>query len=253
MIQVQNLTKSFTDPKRGVVHAVHDVSFQVGAGEIFGLLGPNGAGKTTTLRMLATVMKPSSGSAVLAGHDVVRESAAVRRNIGFLSGDMGLYHRLTPREILTFFGELNGLGGERLKERIDEIFSLLEIHDFAATKVDRLSTGMRQRVAIARTLVHDPPILILDEPASGLDVPTARVIEEFILGARNTGKSVILSTHIMEEAEYLCDRMAVIHDGRIKITGTMEDLRAATGKQRLREVFLDLLDMEAAARSAHAS
>ncbi|MGE5647561.1 MAG: ABC transporter ATP-binding protein [Acidobacteriota bacterium] len=252
MIQVENLAKSFRDPERGVVHAVEDVSFRVKAGEIFGLLGPNSAGKTTTLRMLATVMKPSSGRAVLAGHDVVREPAAVRRSVGFLSGDMGLYHRLTPREILTFFGELNGLRGARLGERIDEIFSLLQIHGFAGTRIDRLSTGMRQRVAIARTIVHDPPVLILDEPASGLDIPTARVIEDFIAGARKAGKSVILSTHVMEEAEYLCDRMAVIHDGRIRITGTMDELRAATGKRRLREVFLDLLHIDAA-RSAHAS
>ncbi len=253
MIQVHNLTKSFTDAKRGTVHAVDHVSFQVRPGEIFGLLGPNGAGKTTTLRMLATVMKPTEGSAVLDGHDVLREPGAVRRRIGFLSGDMGLYPRLTPREILTFFGELNGMKGVRLKERIEEIFSLLNMHECAQTKIDKLSTGMRQRVAIARTIVHDPPILILDEPASGLDVPTARVIEEFILGARNAGRAVILSTHVMEEAEYLCDRMAVIHDGCIKITGSMQDLRAATGKQRLREVFLDLLEIGAAARRAHAS
>jgi sodium transport system ATP-binding protein len=253
MIQVQNLTKSFTDPKRGVVHAVDHVTFAVREGEIFGLLGPNGAGKTTTLRMLATIMKPSEGTAVLAGHDVVCEPEAVRRSIGFLSGDMGLYHRLTPREILVFFGELNGMKGARLRERIDSIFALLKIDTFADTKVDRLSTGMRQRVAIARTLVHDPQILILDEPTSGLDVPTAQVIEEFILNARNAGKAVILSTHVMEEAEYLCDRIAVIHDGRLKLTGTMEELRAATGKQRLREVFLDLLGIEATAREAHAS
>jgi sodium transport system ATP-binding protein len=253
MIQVQDLTKSFTDPKRGVVHAVDHVSFAVREREIFGLLGPNGAGKTTTLRMLATILKPTEGTAVLAGHDVVCEPEEVRRSIGFLSGDMGLYHRLTPREILRFFGELNGMRGARLRERIEHIFELLKIDTFADTKVDRLSTGMRQRVAIARTLVHDPQILILDEPASGLDVPTAQVIEEFILSARNAGKAVILSTHVMEEAEYLCDRIAVIHDGRLKLTGTMDELRAATGKQRLREVFLDLLGIEATAREAHAS
>jgi sodium transport system ATP-binding protein len=253
MIQVQNITKSFTDPKRGVVHAVDHVSFEVREREIFGLLGPNGAGKTTTLRMLATVLKPSEGTAVLNGHDVTNEPEEVRRSIGFLSGDMGLYHRLTPREILTFFGELNGMKGAPLRGRIDEIVSLLKIGDFERSRIDTLSTGMRQRVAIARTLVHDPPILILDEPASGLDVPTARVIEEFILSARDSGKAVILSTHVMEEAEYLCDRMAVIHDGRIKITGTMEELRAATGKHRLREVFLDLLGMDSAARRVHAS
>jgi sodium transport system ATP-binding protein len=253
MIQVQDLTKTFNDPKRGAVHAVDHVSFEVRAGEIFGLLGPNGAGKTTTLRMLATVMKPSEGTAELNGHDILKEPEEVRRSIGFLSADMGLYHRLSAREVLTFFGELNGMRGAALKERIAEIFALLSIGGFGDTKIDSLSTGMRQRVAIARTLVHDPPILILDEPASGLDVPTAQVIEEFILKARGSGKAVVLSTHVMEEAEYLCDRMAVVHEGRVKIVGTMEDLRAATGKQRLREIFLDLLGLESAARRTNAS
>jgi sodium transport system ATP-binding protein len=253
MIQVQDLTKTFHDPKRGALHAVDHVSFNVRAGEIFGLLGPNGAGKTTTLRMLATVMRPSSGTAALNGHDILKDPEAVRRSIGFLSSDMGLYHRLTPREVLNFFGELNGMRGAALKERVAEIFALLSIGGFGDTKIDSLSTGMRQRVAIARTLIHDPPVLILDEPTSGLDVPTAHVIEEFILRARGSGKAVLLSTHVMEEAEYLCDRMAVIHEGKVKTVGTMEDLRAATGKQRLREIFLDLLGMDGAARRTYAS
>jgi sodium transport system ATP-binding protein len=157
---------------------------------------------------------------------------------------MGLYHRLTARETLTFFGKLNGIQGAALEERVATIFSLLSMDGFGDTKIDSLSTGMRQRVAIARTLVHDPPILILDEPASGLDVPTARVIEDFILKARDSGKAIILSTHVMEEAEYLCDRVAVVHEGKVKTIGTMEDLRAITGKQRLREIFLELLGME---------
>jgi len=252
MIQVQNLTKTFTDSKRGAIRAVDRVSFEVPRGEVFGLLGPNGAGKTTTLRLLATVMQPTEGTAVLNGHDILADPQGVRRSIGFLSGDMGLYHRLTPRETLRFFGEMNGLGGARLAARIEEVCALLGIISFANTKIDSLSSGMRQRVAIARTLIADPPILILDEPATGLDVPTARVIEEFILEARRGGKAIILSTHVMEEAEYLCDRMAVIHEGRIKIVGTMEDLRAATGKQRLREIFLELLGMKAPEERTHA-
>jgi sodium transport system ATP-binding protein len=248
MIQVTNLTKTFNDPKRGAIHAVDHISFEVREREIFGLLGPNGAGKTTALRMLATVMAPTEGTAVLGGHDIVRNPEGVRRQIGFLSGDMGLYHRLTPRETLEFFGRLQGLNGGSLANRIRDIFALLQIEGFANTQIDKLSTGMRQRVAIARTLVQDPPILILDEPASGLDVPTARVIEEFIVGARKNGKAIILSTHVMEEAEHLCDRMAVIHEGKITITGTMADLRAATGKERLREIFLSLLGLEALER-----
>jgi sodium transport system ATP-binding protein len=253
MIQVRELSKVFSEKKRGPIRAVDRISFEVGRGQIFGLLGPNGAGKTTALRLLATVIKPSAGTAVLNGHDILAEPDAVRRSIGFLSGDMGLYHRLTARETLVFFGELNGLRGRVLGTRIDELLKLLDISGFADTAIDKLSTGMRQRVAIARTLVHDPPILILDEPASGLDVPTAQVIERFIVEERREGKAIILSTHVMEEAEYLCDRMAVIHEGRIRITGTMEDLRAATGKQRLREIFLELLGLDSAARSEHAS
>ena len=255
MISVRNLTKTFADPKRGVVHAVDHVSFEVRPKEIFGLLGPNGAGKTTALRLLATVMKPTEGTAVLDGHDVVEQPEEVRKRIGFLSGDMGLYHRLTPREMLRFFAEINGLTGARLKARLEEIFDLLRMRSFVDSKIDKLSTGMRQRVAIARALVHDPPILILDEPASGLDVPTARVIEQFILEARAAGKSIVLSTHVMEEAEYLCDRMAVIHEGQVRAIGTMDELRAKTGKHRLREVFLDLLGLESelAGSATHAS
>ena len=254
MIQVVNLTKTFQDKKRGVIHAVDHISFEVAEREIFGLLGPNGAGKTTALRMLATVMKPSEGTARIGGCDVVEQPGEVRRKIGFLSGDMGLYHRLTARETLTFFGRLNGIDGARLTSRIRELFARLEIEKFADTQIEKLSTGMRQRVAIARTLVQDPPVLILDEPASGLDVPAARAIEEFIVEARQAGKAIILSTHVMEEAEYLCDRVAVIHEGKIKIVGTMEDLRAATGKQRLREIFLNLLGLEGLERrDAHAS
>jgi sodium transport system ATP-binding protein len=245
MIQVENLTKTFRDKARGQRAVVDHISFEVGDGEILGLLGPNGAGKTTTLRMLATLLKPTSGRAVVGGHDVTAEPAEVRRQIGFLSGDMGLYHRLTPREILRVFGRLNGLDEVRLRTRIDEAVAMLHMQDFMDTKVDQLSTGMRQRAALARTLLHDPPILILDEPTGGLDVPTARVIEEFIVKARRSGKCILYSTHVMEEAEFLCDRIAVINEGRIRIIGTMSELKAATGRERLREIFLDLLDSNA--------
>jgi len=245
MIQVAGLTKTFRDKSRGLRAVVDRISFEVSDGEIFGLLGPNGAGKTTTLRMLATLLKPTSGRALVGGHEVTAEPAAVRRMIGFLSGDMGLYHRLTPCEILRVFGRLNGLGEQPLRARIEEVVALLQMHDFADTKVDQLSTGMRQRTALARTLLHDPPVLILDEPTSGLDVPTARVIEEFILQARRSGKCILYSTHVMEEAEFLCDRIAVINEGCIRITGTMSELKAATGRERLREIFLDLLDGQA--------
>ena len=245
MIAVKNLTKVYRDKKRGDVVAVDHVSFESQAGEIFGLLGPNGAGKTTTLRMLATILKPSEGTAQIGGHDIVKEAQQARRQIGFLSGDMGLYHRLTPRELLSFFGRLSGLKEDRLGERIDQLFSLFDMRQFADTKIDALSTGMRQKTALTRTLVHDPPIFILDEPTSGLDVPSAHVVERFIRDAKEAGKCIVLSTHVMEEAEYLCDRIAVIHQGKIRALGTMDQLRTMTGKQRLREIFLELLGMSA--------
>jgi sodium transport system ATP-binding protein len=246
MIKVTNLTKVFKDKKRGPVTAVDHISFEAHGGEIFGLLGPNGAGKTTTLRMLATVLQPTGGTATVGGHDVIADARQVRQKIGFLSGDMGLYHRLTPRELIAFFGRLNGLNGGQLQARIDQLISLFGIKEFADAKIDTLSYGMKQKAAIARTLVHDPPIFILDEPTYGLDVPTSRVVEQFILDAKKAGKCIILSTHVMEEAEYLCDRIAVIHQGKIKAMGTMDQLRTLTGKQRLREIFLELLGLQAA-------
>ena len=244
MIQVQELSKSFSDPKRGTRNAADRVSFEVRAGEVFGLLGPNGAGKTTTLRLIGTLLKPTGGTAIVNGFDVNREPGKVREQIGFLSGDMGLYARLTPREILNFFGELNSMDPQSRAERIGEMISLFDMGNFADVRTDKLSTGMKQKTAIARTMLHDPPVLILDEPSSGLDVPTARTIEKAIMDAKRAGKCIVYSTHVMEEAEYLCDRIGVISDGRMKMIGTMDELRAATGKQRLREIFLDLLGLE---------
>lgn len=241
MIQVRDLSKAFADSKRGARLAVDKVTFEVREGEVFGLLGPNGAGKTTTLRLLATLLKPSSGTATLNGFDIGDEPAKVRAQIGFLSGDMGLYARLTPREILDFFGKLNEMDTQHRVKRMNELMTLFDMQSFADIRTDKLSTGMKQKTAIARTMLHDPPILILDEPTSGLDVPTARTIESAIVNAKRAGKCILYSTHVMEEAEYLCDRIAVISDGRLKMTGTMEELRAATGKHRLREIFLDLL------------
>lgn len=245
MIQVQEISKTFTDPKRGTRNAVDRISFEVLAGEVFGLLGPNGAGKTTTLRLIGTLLKPTSGTAMVNGFDVNREPGKVREQIGFLSGDMGLYARLTPREILDFFGKLNSMDTPRRVKRIGELLSLFEMQSFADVRTDKLSTGMKQKTAIARTMLHDPPVLILDEPSSGLDVPTARTIEKAIMDAKRAGKCIVYSTHVMEEAEYLCDRIGVISDGRMKMIGTMDELRAATGKQRLREIFLDLLGLPA--------
>jgi len=244
MIKVEHLSKTFSDSKRGTRLAVDDVSFEVRAGEVFGLLGPNGAGKTTTLRVLATLLKPSGGTATLNGFEIAREPQKVREQIGFLSGDMGLYGRLTPLEILDFFGKLNGMDDNRRAARIEKLTTMFDMKNFSGVRTDKLSTGMKQKTAIARTMLNDPPVLILDEPTSGLDVPTARAIETAIVEAKKAGKCVLYSTHVMEEAEYLCDRIGVISDGKMKMIGTMEELRAATGKQRLREIFLDLLGLE---------
>jgi sodium transport system ATP-binding protein len=241
LITVNHLTRVFRDKQRGEVRAVDDVSFAVQPGEIFGLLGPNGAGKSTTLRILATLLKPSGGSAVLNGHDIAKNPTGVRSSIGFLSGDMGLYPRLSPREMITFYGRLGQVSN--LEARVQRLIDQLGMREFADGRIDRLSTGQKQKTSIARTLVLDPPILILDEPTSALDVPTARIIEEAILEARGQGKAIIYSTHVMEEAEYLCDRIAVINHGQVRISGTMTELREATGKQRLREIFLDLLEL----------
>lgn len=243
MIRAEALVKTFHDKARGSRHVVDHVSFEVREREIFGLLGPNGAGKTTTLRLLATLLKPDAGTAVINGCDINREPEKVRAQIGFLSGDMGLYGRLTPREILAFFGRLYGMDEAAIRRRSDELIERFTMQSFAAVRTDKLSTGMKQKTAIARTMLHDPPVLILDEPTSGLDVPTARTIEQSIREARADGKTVLFSTHVMEEAEYLCDRIAVIHEGKVKITGTMDELRKATGRQRLREIFLELLGL----------
>ncbi len=247
MIQVQGLCRSFQDSKRGTVKAVDQVSFEVERGEIFGLLGPNGAGKSTTLRLISTLLKPTGGNVSVNGFDINTHPAEVRKQIGFLTGDMGLYPRLTPREILVFFGRLAEVPEAQLTQRADALIDRFDMRDFADTRSDKLSSGMKQKTSIARTLIHDPPVLILDEPTATLDLPTARIIEGNILDAKRDGKCIIYSTHIMEEAEYLCDRIAVINHGQLKICGTMDELRAATGKQRLREIFLELLTLGEAA------
>jgi sodium transport system ATP-binding protein len=241
MVRVRSLFKSFEDSKRGRVAAVDGISFEARQGEIFGLLGSNGAGKTTTMRILATILKPTSGTAEVAGYDILTSPVDVRRKIGFLSGDMGFYHRLSPREVMTIFGKLNGVEGPKLKARVNLLLERFGITEYADTRAETFSTGMRQRAAIARVLVHDPPVLILDEPTAGLDVPSSQIVENFIIETKAAGKCVVLSTHVMEEAEYLCDRIAVVHAGRLQALGTMDELRRHTGKQRLREVFLNLI------------
>jgi sodium transport system ATP-binding protein len=238
MIEAQGLTKTFRDRKRGPIHAVERVSFRCQPGQIYGLLGANGAGKTTTLRMLATILQPTEGTACVAGFDVVAEPERVRASVGFLSTATALYGRLTARETVEYFGRLNGLNGGALGRRIDELFQLLEIGEFADRRCDKLSTGMKQKVSIARTLVHDPPVMIFDEPTLGLDVMTARTIVGFIRDCRARGKTVIFSTHVMSEAEKLCDTIGIIHNGRLLAEGTLAELRQRSGLADLEDIFV---------------
>lgn len=241
MITVENLAKTFYGPKRTVVKAVDGVSFECRPGEIFGLLGANGAGKTTLLRMLSTIISPTSGRATVDGYNIVEQPAEVRQNIGFLSTTTALYQRLTAKETIQYFGRLHGLSGRKLRDRTAEVIDLLGIAEYANRLCDKLSTGQKQRVGLARTILHDPPVLFFDEPTAGLDVLASQTVMEFIEERREVGKTVVFSTHIMSEAERLCDRIAVIHAGRLAAIGTLGELRSLTGKDRLEAVFLQLV------------
>jgi sodium transport system ATP-binding protein len=241
MIHVENLVKAFGDRRRGEVLAVDHISFDARPGEIFGLLGPNGAGKTTTMRILCTVLKPTTGVVRIAGYDVVAQASQVRQNLGFLSANTAIYDRMSAWEMVEFFARLYGLEGERLRERMEEVFTTLHMNDFRDTLGARLSTGMRQKVSIARAIVHDPPVLVFDEPTSGLDVLVGRAVLQNIARLRELGKCIVFSTHIMREVEKLCDRVAIVSYGRILTCGTLAELRARHGQQDLEELFFSLV------------
>jgi sodium transport system ATP-binding protein len=241
MIEARDLCKNFQDKKRGTIRAVDHVSFTCRPGQIYGLLGANGAGKTTTLRMLATILEPSDGTATLCGYDVIEAPEKVRANVGFLSTATALYPRLTAQEMVEYFGRLNGLDESTLKKRVDEIFSRLDMDSFRDRRCDKLSTGMKQKTSIARTLVHDPPIMIFDEPTLGLDIMTARTITAFIRECRDAGKTVIFSTHIMSEVEKLCDTIGIIQSGKLLTEGTLAELRAKHGEHDLEEIFVKVV------------
>jgi sodium transport system ATP-binding protein len=241
MIDARGLSKRFQDKKRGEIRAVDNVSFTCQPGKIYGLLGANGAGKTTTLRMLATILEPTDGTAIVAGFDVVDHPEKVRANIGFLSTATALYPRLSAQEMVEYFGRLNGLDEATLKKRIEEIFSRLDMNSFRDRRCDKLSTGMKQKTSIARTLVHDPPVMIFDEPTTGLDVMTARTIIGFIADCRDRGKTVIFSTHIMSEVERLCDHIGIIHGGKLLEEGTLSELRAKHNEHNLEEIIVKVV------------
>ena len=241
MIEARGLSKRFQDKKRGEIRAVDNVSFTCKPGQIYGLLGANGAGKTTTLRMLATILEPTDGTAIVCGYDVVEAPEKVRANVGFLSTATALYPRLTAQELVEYFGRLNGLDEATLKKRVDEIFNRLDMNGFRDRRCDKLSTGMKQKTSIARTLVHDPPVMIFDEPTTGLDVMTARTIINFISECRDRGKAVIFSTHIMSEVERLCDHIGIIHDGKLLEEGTVPKLREKYSEHNLEEIIVKVV------------
>ncbi len=245
MIQAQKLSKVFPATKKTKeVRAVNAISFECKPGQIYGLLGANGAGKTTTLRILATILEPTSGTAKVAGYDIVEEPEKVRENVGFLSTATALYGRLTARELVEYFGRLHGMDGDALHKSVETLFAALDMNGFGDRRCEKLSTGMKQKVSIARTLVHDPPVMIFDEPTVGLDVMAARSIAQFIRQCRERGKTVIFSTHVMSEATKLCDRIGIIHGGNILEEGTLEELRGRHAKQDLEDIFVEVVGDE---------
>lgn len=236
ILSVKNLTKKF-----GEFTAVDAVSFEIGGGEIFGLLGPNGAGKTTIIRVIATVLAPTAGTAEVLGFDIVKNSEEVRKNIGVLTTDVGVYERFSGRENLQYFGELYGLSGDNLKNRINELAKLLDMKDFLDRKSGKYSTGMKQKLAIARSVIHDPKVLIFDEPTSGLDVLASQTVRNFMIKSKEAGKCVIFSTHQMRDAEKLCDRVVIIHKGRVIANDKVEVLKTKNNAVDLEDVFLRLV------------
>ncbi len=251
MIEVRNLTKEFKLSRQqrkematdaSSIRAVDTINFTCQPGRIFSLLGPNGAGKTTTLRMIATILKPSSGTIEVAGHDVMKNEQGVRQSIGFLTGSTGLYDRLTPNELVKYFADLYKVDASTFKQRKERLFNLLDMNDFAKKRIGQLSTGMKQKVSIVRTMIHDPQVVVFDEPTSGLDVITAENIINLIRNCKEEGKTVIFSSHIMSEVDLLCDDLAIIHKGKILHSSTMKDFRAQMQTDNLTMEFIRIVN-----------
>jgi sodium transport system ATP-binding protein len=251
MIKIENVTKSFELNKKQrkenntnetFALAVDDVSFSCHPGRVFGLLGPNGAGKTTTLRMLATILKPTSGKIKVCGFDLVKDPEKARAKMGFLTGSTGLYERLTANEIIHYFGELYSMERSLVEERKNKLFELLDMHQFQNKRIGQLSTGMKQKVSICRTMIHDPEVVIFDEPTSGLDVITAENIIRLINDCKNEGKTVIFSSHIMSEVDLLCDDLAIIHQGKLQFNDTMDNFRKNMQAGNLTAEFIRIVE-----------
>lgn len=235
MVEAKGLTKRY--PR---ALAVQDLSFTVRAGEVYALLGPNGAGKTTTLRMLATLVRPSGGEAWVAGFHILRDPLEVRRRLGLVNGGMRVYERLTGLEVLEFFAGFYGLKGQAFREALDWAVGLLDLEETLGKKVLEMSTGMRQKVVIARAILHHPPVLILDEATAGLDVFARRALLDFVKAYRDLGQTVIYSTHVMAEAEEVADRVGFLHQGRLLWQG--EKAQAlALGEGSLENAFVQVV------------
>lgn len=239
MIETEDLTKHYRVGWRRRHRGVEGVSLVCRPGEVYGLLGPNGAGKTTLLRLISTALRPTRGVARLDGVDVSRSPDRARRRIGFLSANTGLYARLTARETLAYFGRLQGMEHHDIRRRIDILAETFGMGEFLDRRCDRLSSGMKQKVNLARAVIHSPPVIVLDEPTNGLDVITIRSMTAFITAAREEGRTVLLSTHQMHEVEALCDRAGLLHKGRLHFDGTVAELRRASGGH-LEQAFFQL-------------
>lgn len=240
MLIVDQLCKDFR-LDHGVVHAVDRLSFTVSPGEVYGLMGPNGAGKTTTLRMILGLIKPDRGYAEVDGVRTCDDPIAVKAKLGFVSANDGVYSWLSVREMLMFFADLYGTRPDIAAQRLDELADLMEIRPLLDRRAGALSTGQRQRVTLVRGLIHDPPVMLLDEPTRGLDVVGSQTVFEYIARLREIGKAVLVCTHGLDEAERVCDRFGLLHQGALRHEGTLDELRHRTGRGHLVEMFVDLL------------
>lgn len=255
MIQIRNLCKTFklnrrrrkelgADQERASsrsLDALADVSFECRSGRVFGLIGPNGAGKTTALRIIATLLRPTAGSVTVTGVDAIREPQRARERIGFLTGNTGLYDRLTATEMVRYHAQLHGMPEARFEQSRQRLFSLLDMEGFANRRIGRLSSGMRQKISIVRTIIHDPEVMVFDEPTAGLDVMSSRRIVELIRLCRDEGKTVLLSTHIMAEVQQLCDDIAIIHKGKLHFCGSKEQFEAQMTASSYDDEFIRLV------------
>ena len=249
MIQINELTKIYKltkkqmmehKTKKNMMKAVDNISLTAKPGEIYGLLGPNGAGKTTALRCISTLLKPTEGEIKVCGYDTVRDSENVRKKIGFLTNEIKLDPQFSPRYMFDFFGKLRGLDEETIKQRREKLFAYFGINGFEDKKINELSSGMKQKASIAVSLIHDPEVIIFDEPTTGLDIVTARSVTDYLKLMKDQGKTVIISTHIMTEAEKLCDKIGIIIKGQLTLEGSLEEILSETNTKDLEDAFFEL-------------